>query len=162
LHKKIVLFFLVFLYFSSFAQAQNDDSLLSASNQLMTDTSFEEENLTDKVCSLFTTNQIFSSEDIENSIYRSLGDILKRDRVVDITKYGPYGQPEYATLWGGTSRQFLIYQDGISFFGQALYLPQTGDFDLFTVPLENIETIQLIDNPVVNILGRDIGSGGLR
>ena len=160
--KKIVFFIFSFFCFSSFALAQHNDSLPSPSNQLNPDTSFEEEDLTDKVCSLFTTNQVFSSEEIENSIYRSLGDILKKDRVIDVTRYGPYGQPEYATLWGGTSRQFLVYQDGISFLGQALYLPQTGDFDFFTVPLENIESIQLIDNPVANILGRDIGSGGLR
>ncbi|MCJ7457600.1 MAG: TonB-dependent receptor plug domain-containing protein [candidate division Zixibacteria bacterium] len=160
--KKIVLLVFSFFCFSPFALAQNNDSLLSPSNQLNPDTSFEEENLTDKVCSLFTTNQVFSSEEIENSIYRSLGDILKRNRLIDVTRYGTYGQPEYATLWGGTSRQFLVYQDGISFLGQALYLPQTGDFDLFTVPLENIESIQLIDNPMVNILGKDIGLGGLR
>ena len=160
--KKIMFIIPFFLSFYSFVQSQTNDSLLSPSNQLKADSINYEENLTDKVCSLFTTNQVFSSEEIENSIYRSLGDILKRNRVIDVTKYGSYGQPEYATLWGGTSRQFLVYQDGISFFSQALYLPETGDFDLFTVPLENIESIQLIDNPVANILGRNTGLGGLR
>ncbi|MCJ7497564.1 MAG: TonB-dependent receptor plug domain-containing protein, partial [candidate division Zixibacteria bacterium] len=120
------------------------------------------ESLTDKVCSLFTTNYVISSENIENSIYKSLGGLLKTYRGIDITSYGPYGQPEYATIWGGTSRQLLIYQDDISFFQQAIYLPQTGDHDLFTIPIENIENIQIIDNPVASILGRGTGIGGLR
>lgn len=158
MHKKIifVLFQLLFTY--HLCQAQNSDSLHS----IIQDSIFVEESLTDKVCSLFTTNYLISSEDMENSIYRNLGDLLKINRAIDVTGYGPYGQPEYATLWGSTSRQFLIYQEGASFFQQAIYIPQSGDFDLFTVPLENVESIQIIDNPVANILGKDVGLGGLR
>lgn len=160
--KKIIFFISFFLTFCSFVRSQTNDSLLSPPAEIKVDSIYQEDNLTDKIFSLFTTNRTFSSEDIENSIYRSLSDILKRNRAIDVTKYGPYGQPEYATLWGGTSRQFMVYQEGISFFGQAPYVPQTGDFDLFTVPIENIESIQLIDNPVANILGKDVGLGGLR
>ena len=157
--KKVIFFLLFFLIFYSFSLAQDNDSLFYFTRD---STFYIEENLTDKICSLFTTNQLFSSEYIENSIYRSLGDLLKTNRAVDITRYGPYGQPEYATIWGSSSRQFLIYQDGISFFQQAIYLPQTGDFDLFTIPLEDIDNIRIIDSPVANILGRGVGLGGLR
>jgi outer membrane cobalamin receptor len=160
---KIINFILIFfLLLFSLSLAQNDDSLLLISNPPSADTTYIIENLTDKVCSLFTVNYTISSEDIENSIHRSLGGLLKTCRAIDVTSYGPYGQPEYATIWGGTSRQLLIYQDGIPFSQQAIYLPQTGDLDLFTIPLENIENIQIIDSPVANILGRDIGIGGLR
>jgi outer membrane cobalamin receptor len=162
LFKKLTFFIPFFLVLCSLSWSQTNDSLLSPPTEIKVDSIYQEENLTDRICSLFTTNRILSSEDIENSIYRSLGDILRGERMVDLTKYGPYGQPEYATLWGGTSRQFLIYQDGIPFFQQALYVPKTGDLDLFTVPLENIENIQLIDNPVADILGRNTGLGGLR
>lgn len=158
MHKKIIFILFHLLFISHLCQAQNTDSLYSPYE----DSAFVSESLTDKICSLFTTNYLISSEDIDNYIYRSLGDILKHNRAIDVTGYGPYGQPEYATFWGSTSRQFLIYQDVISFFQQAIYIPQTGDFDLFTVPLENIESIQIIESPVVNILGRDVGLGGLR
>jgi outer membrane cobalamin receptor len=158
LHKKIIFILLYLLFIFHLCQAQSTDSIYSSYE----DSVFVEESLTDKICSLFTTNYLISSEDINNSIYRSLGDILKTNKAINVTGYGPYGQPEYASLWGSTSRQFLIYQDDISFFQQAIYIPQSGDFDLFTVPLENIESIQIIDNPVVNILGKDIGLGGLR
>ncbi|HVP37389.1 MAG TPA: TonB-dependent receptor plug domain-containing protein [Terriglobales bacterium] len=160
--KKLIFFIFFFLTLFSFSWSQTNDSLLSQPVVLKVDSIYREENLTYKICSLFTTNQTFSSDDIENSIYRSLGDILKRDREIDVTRYGSYGQPEYATFWGGTSRQFLIYQDGIPFFQQALYVPKTGDLDLFTIPIENIVSIQLIDNPVANILGTNSGLGGLR
>jgi len=156
--KKIFLIFSVLLIPCSYSFAQVIDTLFVPPE----DTVYYEESLTDKVCSLFTANYIISSEDIENSIYRNPGDLLKMNRAIDVTGYGPYGQPQYATVWGSTSRQLLIYQDGISFFQQNLYMPQTGDFDLFDVPLENIESIRIIDNPVVNILGPVTGLGGLR
>lgn len=160
---KIINFTLLFfLLLISLALAQNDDSLLFTSNPPEADTNYLKEDLTDKVCSLFTTNYTISSEDIENSIYKSLGGLFKKYRAIDVASYGPYGQPEYATIWGGTSRQLLIYQDDIPFFQQAIYLPQTGDLDLFTIPLENVENIQIMDGPVANILGRGIGIGGLR
>jgi len=158
LHKKLFFFLLIFSIFPHLSHAQITDSLLSPP----ADSIHKKENLTDKICSLFTTNYLISSEDMENSIYRSSGDILKTNRAIDIASYGPYGQPEYATIWGSTSRQLLIYQGGIPFFHQAIYIPQTGDFDLYTVPLENIESIRIIDNPVANILGPDIGLGGIR
>lgn len=157
--KKIIFILFHLLIISQLCRAQAPDSLQPVITE---DSVFVEESLTDKVCSLFTTNYLISSEDIENSICRSLGDILKINRAIDVTGYGSYGQPQYATLWGSTSRQFLVYQDDISFFQQALYVPQTGDLDLFTVPLENIESIQIIDNPVASILGQGIGLGGLR
>ncbi|MCJ7497493.1 MAG: Plug domain-containing protein, partial [candidate division Zixibacteria bacterium] len=162
LFKIINYILLFFLLLFSLSLAQDDDSVLLTSNPPSADTTYIIESLTDKVCSLFTTNYVISSEDIENSIYKSLGGLLKTYRGIDITSYGPYGQPEYATIWGGTSRQLLIYQDGIPFSQQTIYLPQTGDIDLFTVPLENIENIQIIDSPVASILGRGFGMGGLR
>lgn len=149
---KEILKFLVsslFLFYSC-ALAQNTDSL-----------KVEEKRFEEKLFELFTCEEIISSADIDNSIAKSFGDVLRRYRAIDVTSYGIYGQPEIATIWGGTSQLFPVCMDNIPLGGQALYFPQTGDLDLNTFSFRNIEKIEIFDGTVSNIMGKDVGLGCL-
>jgi len=139
----------LFLFYSC-ALAQNTDSL-----------KVKEKRFGEKLFELFTCEEIISSDDIDNSIVKSFGDVLKRYRAIDVTSYGIYGQPEMAAIWGGTSQLFPILIDHIPLKGQASYLPQTGDLDLGFFSFNNIERIEIIDGAISNILEKDGGLGCL-
>lgn len=149
--KKCLVFFIVcFLVLSSplYAQhTQNIDSLQAI-----------EKNFQDKVFEYFTCGEIITSEDIDYSIVKSFGDILKRYRFIDVTSYGVYSQPEIASFWGIQSGHF-VFLDRIPLGSQALYFPQTGDFDLNRLSFNNIRRIEIFDGPLANIIGGDAGLG---
>jgi hypothetical protein len=158
---KIFSFLFIFsIAFFNFGWTQTEDSISNLGKPEGLHPSLGER-FEDEIIDLFSSGETISSSDIDNSIVKSFGDILKRFRFIDVTSYGIYGQPEIGTVFGGTSQQIPIYIDGIPFNQQSLYFPQTGDFDLHTVPINNIDTIKVIDGSVINILGRNTGIGGL-
>jgi len=121
----------------------------------------KEKRFTEKVFDLFTSGVTVSSDDIENSPIKNFGDVLKRYRAADVTSFGIYGQPQIASLWGGTSELTCISLDNIPYRGQALYFPQTGEFDLNTLSFRNIRRIEIYDGPVSDVLGHSAGLGCL-
>ena len=151
--RKCLVFFVVFfLVLSSplLAQhAQNSDSL-----------KLIEKDFQEKVFEYFTCGEIITSEDIEHSIVKSFGDVIKRYRAIDVTSYGVYSQPEIASWWGIKSRSF-VYLDHIPLQVQSLYFPQTGDFDLNNLSFNNIKRIEIVDGPLANTMGTDVGLGYL-
>jgi outer membrane cobalamin receptor len=134
---------------------------LAQDNQESDSLQVKEKNFEEKAFELFTCEERISSEDIDNSIVKTLGDVLKRYRVVDVTSYGIYGQPEIPNIWSGTSELTPFYLDFVPLTGQSLNFPQTGDRDLNTFPFKNIERIEILDGPVSNVLGKDAGLGCL-
>jgi outer membrane cobalamin receptor len=152
--------FIFFIAFFNFGWTQTEDSISNLGKPESLRSSLGER-FEDEIIDLFSSGETISSTDIDNSIVKSFGDILKRFKFIDVASYGIYGQPEIGTVFGGTSQQIPIYIDGIPFSQQSLYFPQTGDFDFTTVPMDNIDTLKVIDGSVINILGRDIGIGGL-
>jgi len=158
--KTLLFLFIFFIAFFNFGWTQREDSISNLGKPEGLDSRLGER-FEDEIIDLFSSGEAISSSDIENSIVKSFGDILKRFRFIDVTSYGLYGQPEIGTIFGGTSPQLLIYIDDIPFSQKSLYFPQTGDFDLHTVPINNIDTIKVIDGSVINILGRNAGLGGL-
>ena len=152
--------FIFFIAFFNFGWTQREDSISNLGKPEGLRSSLGER-FEDEIIDLFSSGETISSTDIDNSIVKSFGDILKRFRFIDVISYGIYGQPEIGTVFGGTSQQIPIYIDGIPFNQQSLYFPQTGDFDFTTVPIDNIDTLKVIDGSVINILGRNTGIGGL-
>jgi len=151
LFKEILKFLITsFFLLNSCALAQNTDSL-----------KVKEKKIEEKLFLLFTSQEVISSDDMDNSIVRSFGDLLKRFRVIDVTSYGIYGQPEIAAIWGGTSQLSPVFIDHIPLAGQALYFPQTGDFDLSHISFNSVERIEIFDGTVFYALGKDGGLGCL-
>ena len=121
----------------------------------------KEKDFQKKVFELFTCGEVITSEDIDQSIVKSFGDVLKRYRVVDITSYGIYSQPEIASFWGKPSEFSFVFLDHIPLGDRALYFPQTGDWDLNCLSYVNIERIEIFDSPAANVLGENVAWGGL-
>ncbi len=145
----IISFFL--LSFSVSAQDMGDSDTLKV----------KEKDFQEKVFELFTCGEVITSEDIDHSIAKSLSDVLKRYRALDITSYGVYAQPEIASFWGKPSEFSFVFLDRIPLRDQALYFPQSGDLDLNCFSYVNIERIEIFDSPVMNILSEDGAGGGL-
>jgi outer membrane receptor protein involved in Fe transport len=152
--KGVLRFFTVFLLLlssvSSAQEAKEADSL-----------KVEQKRFEEKVFELFTSGAVISSEDIDNSLVKNLGDVLKEYRAIDVTSYGVYAQPQVASIWGGSSQLFSVFLDNIPCGGQALYFPQTADLDLNTFSFRDIERIEVYDGPVLDVLGTAAGLGGL-
>lgn len=152
--KKILKFLIgSFFLLNSWAlgqNAQNNDSL-----------KVKQKNFEERLFELFTCEETISSEDIDNSVVKNFGDILKIYRAIDVTSYGIYGQPQIAAIWGGTSQLFPISVDHIPLKRQTLYFPQTGDFDLNNLSFNNVERIEIFDGILANITGGEVGLGCL-
>lgn len=154
MYKGVLRFFTVSLFLlSSVSSAQETKE---ADSLKVKEKRFEE-----KVFELFTSGAVISSEDIDNSLVKNLGDVLKGYRAIDVTSYGIYGQPQMASIWGGTSQLSFVLLDNIPCGGQALYFPQTGDFDLNALSFKNVQRIEVFDGPASNVLGNDAGLGCL-
>ena len=98
-------------------------------------------------------------EDIDGSFVRGVGDILLMTSMLNIVKVGPPGQLEFGS-WGG-NRDFRIFIDGILYEQQSLKLPQKGVLDLNSIPMENIERIELFPSGIANLWGKGSGLGGI-
>lgn len=121
----------------------------------------KEKRFEEKVFELFTSGAVISSEDIDNSLVKNLGDVLKGYRATDVTSYGIYAQPQMASIWGGGSQLFSVFLDNIPCGGQALYFPQIGDLDLNTFSFRNIQRMEVYDGPASSVLGDEAGLGCL-
>ncbi|MGB2697584.1 MAG: TonB-dependent receptor plug domain-containing protein [Candidatus Zixiibacteriota bacterium] len=138
-----------------------NSSLLAQNTQDNDSLKVKEKGFDEKVFELFTCGEVITSEDIDHSIVRSFGDIIKRYRAIDVTSYGVYAQPEIASFWGAPSEFPLVFLNHVPLGGQALYFPQAGDLDLNGFSQVNIERIEIFDGPVANIWSEDVGWGGL-
>ena len=112
-----------------------------------------------EVLNHFSNKDEILFEDIDDSFVKNLGDILQTRSLLNIVKVGPPGQLEIGS-WGG-NQDFRIFIDGILYEQQSLYLPQKGVLDLKSVPVENIERIEIFPSGVANLWGRGSGLGGI-
>ena len=86
-----------------------NSSLLAQNTQDNDSLKVKEKGFDEKVFELFTCGEVITSEDIDHSIVRSFGDIIKRYRAIDVTSYGVYAQPEIASFWGAPSEFPLVF-----------------------------------------------------
>jgi len=144
--------------------SQTSDSLqkeiISDSAQKISEEKFiEDDEFKKEVLNHFSNTDEILFEDIDDSFIEGLGDILQTRRLLNIIKVGPPGQPETGS-WGG-SRDFRIFIDGALYEQQGLYLPQKGILDLNSVPVENIEKIEIFSSGITNLWGRGSGLVGI-
>ncbi len=142
--------------------AQIPDSLqkeiVSDSAQKISEEEFiDDDEFNEEVLKGFTNQDEISSQDIDDSFVNDFGDILKTRGALNVIQVGPPGQPK-AIFWGG-GRTFRIFIDGMLYEQQALYIPQTGILDLNSIPLENVERIEIFPSGMANLWGKGSGSG---
>ncbi len=173
--KLIVIFFFLefFVAHSAFGQEpdieedyhpQTSDSL---QEQIVSDTAqkileekfFEDDEFKKGMLNHFSNKDEISFDDIDDSFVRDLGDIIQTRSWLNIIKVGPPGQLEIGS-WEG-NRNFRVFIDGILYEQQSLYLPQSGGLDLNTIPVENIERVEILPSGIANVWGRGSGLGGI-
>jgi len=98
-------------------------------------------------------------EEIDDCFVRDLGDILHTRSLLNVIKVGPPGQLE--TVSWGAAKDLRIFIDGILYEQQSLHLPQRGVLDLNSIPVENIEKIEILPSGIANLWGRGSGLGGI-
>lgn len=119
----------------------------------------EDDEFKKEVLNHFSTKDEILFEDTDDSFVKSLGDILQTKSSLNITKVGPPGQLHFGS-WGG-NRDFRVFIDGILYEQQSLYLPQKGVLDLSSIPMENVEKIEIFPPGIANLWGRGSGLGGI-
>lgn len=99
---------------------------------------------------------IITSEEIERSGHSSVADTLKNVTGIQIREYGNRGASSSISVRGSSSAQVLILIDG-----KRLNKPGDGQFDLNTisVPLENIERIEVLRGASSTLYGADALGG---
>ena len=104
----------------------------------------------------FSLSSNIVSEDIDNLMGESVGDILGMSSLMNLVEVGPQGQPEMAII-GGNVRGVSIFVDGRPVQRKDLYFPQLGHLDLNSVLLSNASEVQLLPGAVVALWGKDVG-----
>ncbi len=174
--KKIFAFVLmVLLPFSSVISAVQDsvspadsDSLRSFSGSEPSDSTsssdiksiFRTDRMRTSVISDFALVGEITSEDIDNSISESVGDLLEMWSLIDVTRVGGLGQPEVANV-GGCPRGSEIFFDGVLFRQQDLSFPQKGNLDMNTTPLSSVSGIRLLPAGLAGMWGAGRGMLGM-
>jgi outer membrane cobalamin receptor len=177
--KRILLFGLIFLFLEFFVghscfsqesdQYENSPPPVSDSlpKETVSDTAqkvpekkfIEKDEFGDEIWDHFSNKNEISFQDIDDSFVQDLGDILKMTSLLNMVKIGPPGQLEISS-WGG-NRDLRIFIDGVLYEQRSLDFPQRGVLDLNSIPLENIEKIEILPSGIANLWGRGSGLGGI-
>ncbi len=175
MRKKLSFVFLVLLLCSrSFSQSQNSlhstdlDSLDSLTKSDVTDTLsvapsrgyVQIDQFRYEVVNHFSLRDEITSENIDNCIGESVGDLLKMRSLINVVKVGPEGQPEIGSFAGYT-RGLSIFIDGNPFQQQDLHFPQRGNMDLNSILLSNISKVEFLPMGLANLWGRGAGVLGI-
>lgn len=174
--KKFILIFVFlefFVGYSAFGEKpdprqeyseQTSDSLqkeiISDTTKIIPEKKFiEDDKFKNEAWNRFSNQDEISFDDIEDSFVKDLGDILRMRSLLNIVKVGPPGQLETASCGG--NRDFRVFIDGVLYEQQSLNLPQGGVLDLNSIPVENIEKIEIFPSGMANLWGRGSGLGGV-
>jgi len=174
--KKFILIFLFLEFFVGYSASgekpdlyqeyfeQTSDSLqkeiISETTKIIPEKKFiEDDKFKNEVWNRFSNQDEISFEDIDDSFVKDLGDILRMRSLLNIINVGPPGQLETGS-WDG-NRDSRIFIDGILYEQRSLNLPQGGVLDLNSIPVENIEKIEIFPSGMANLWGRGSGLGGV-
>jgi outer membrane cobalamin receptor len=170
----LILFFLEFFVgYSAFGEKpdlhpeyfeQASDSLqkeiISDTTKIIPEKKFiEDDKFKNEVWNRFSNQDEILFDDIDDSFVKDLGDILRMRSLLNIINVGPPGQLETGS-WGG-NRDFRIFIDGVLYEQRSLNLPQKGVLDLNSIPVENMEKIEIFSSGMANLWGRGSGLGGI-
>ncbi len=97
---------------------------------------------------------VITSKDIESSSAKDLSEVLTQITSVNMINYGGLGAQKTIRMRGSTEKQVLILVDG-----RPINSPRSGDVELSTVPLENIERIEVLRGPASSLYGSSAMGG---
>lgn len=97
---------------------------------------------------------VITAKDLKYLNPEDVSDVLKYTPAVKINNYGALGAQKTITMRGSTASQVLVLVDG-----RPLNSPRSGDVDLSSIPLENIERIEIMRGPGSSIYGSNAMGG---
>jgi outer membrane cobalamin receptor len=97
---------------------------------------------------------IITSRDIEKSGAQDLADVLTNLTSVNISTYGGPNATKTIRMRGSTAAQVLVMVDG-----RPVNNPRDGETDLSTIPLDNIEKIEVLHGPGSSLYGSSAMGG---
>lgn len=98
--------------------------------------------------------EVITSKDIQNSQAKDISDVLDDLSSVNINKYGGLGASKTMKMRGSTAEQVLIMVDG-----RVVNSPRDGQVDLSTIPLSNIDRIEVLHGPASSLYGSSAMGG---
>lgn len=173
--RKLLFLFLFFCYFTKafprpqdFFYATSPEPLDTLTRRIPSDTLPElpvrrflpTDQFSEEVLRHFSLSDDITSEDIDNSLAESFGDLLHMRSHLDIVRIGSWGQPENVYL-DGNGRGINIFIDGNLIQQQDLYFPQKGVLDLNSTPLSFISKVEFLPAGLASLWGKDAGVMGL-
>jgi outer membrane cobalamin receptor len=97
---------------------------------------------------------IITSEEIESSQANDLAQVLDKLASVNISNYGGLGATKTIRMRGSTAAQVLVLIDG-----RPVNSPRDGEAELSSIPLENIERIEIMHGPGSSLYGQGAMGG---
>ena len=116
--------------------------------------------LRDEVFDRFALGNEISSEDVDNSIAGTVGDLSEMQSLIDVARIGSIWQLETPSV-GGYARGLDVLVDGVAFRQEDIGFPQRGYLDLNTVLLSNVSSMRLLPAGPANMWGEGRGILGL-
>ncbi len=99
---------------------------------------------------------VITKKEIESENYRNITEVVKNVVGLNVFEYGNHGLSASVSLRGSTAAQVLVLIDG-----KRLNKPGDGqvDFNMISIPLENIERIEILRGASSAIYGADAMGG---
>ncbi len=136
-----------------------EEMVSDSSQKISKEESIEGDEFKKEILEYFSNGDEISFQDIDDSFVGDLGDILKTRSLLNVIKVGPPGQLE-AVSWGA-GPGLRVFIDGILYEQQSLQIPQKGILDLNSIPVENIERIEILPSGAADLWGKGSALGGI-
>lgn len=98
--------------------------------------------------------EIITSEELEAAQAVDLSDVLSYNDAIAVNSYGGPGAVKTLRMRGSTAPQVMILVDG-----RPINDPRDGQVDLSTIPLENIERVEIMRGPASSLYGSSAMGG---
>jgi vitamin B12 transporter len=99
-------------------------------------------------------NVVLSAEDISRSGAANLIDLLQQQRAIEVSRNGRPGANSAVYIRGGDAKQNVVLVDGVRVGSST-----TGQANWTTLPLTNIERIEIVYGPLATMYGADAIGG---
>ena len=97
---------------------------------------------------------VITAKEIETAAVSNPSEALEQISSINIKDYGGPGAKKIINIRGSTEKQVLVMMDG-----RPLTNAHSGDIDLSTIPVENIEKIEVVYGPASGLYGSSAMGG---
>lgn len=107
-----------------------------------------------KASDVLSDNLVITSEEIQQSGQSSLIDLLQRKRGIEIARNGGPGTSSTVYMRGSSSKQIILLIDGVRSASAT-----TGEPNWSSIPLSQIDRIEVVFGPLSSMYGADAAGG---